>query len=153
MLAYTESDGPGRPPVASPTWMVGTLIGVLGATFFGVISTDALCQDHRVLVEGLATVAMGCLVVALVGLWRGWASAPTISLAASVLGVSMGLIDAIHSPTRGALVAIGFGAAATLAAFATVRSFQLGRWERDARARVPRSRRTNPPWRRRRASS
>ena len=116
--------------------MVGTLIGVLGATFFGVISTDTLCEEHRVLVEALATVAMICLPVALVGLWRGWAAAPVITLAASVLGISMGLIDAIHSPTRGALVAIGFGMATTLAALATVRSFQLSRWERDARARV-----------------
>ena len=130
LLAYTERDGPGRPPAASPTWMVGTLVGVVGVTFAGLLSSDTLCPDHRAWVQILATVGFVSIVGALIGLVRGWAGAPVLTLLASSLGLAIGLIDAVHSPTRGRLIALGFGVAMALAGLATTRVIQLGRWDR-----------------------
>lgn len=130
LLAYTEREGPGRPPAASPTWMVGTLVGVVGVTFAGLLSSDTLCPDHRAWVQILATVGFVSIVGALVGLVRGWASAPVLTLFASSLGLAIGLIDAVHSPTRGRFIALGFGVAMALAGLATMRVIQLSRWDR-----------------------
>lgn len=134
LLAYTEREGPGRPPAASPTWMIGTLVAVVGVTFAGLLSSDTLCPDHRAWVQILATVGFLSIVGALVGLVRGWAIAPVLTLFASSLGLAIGLIDAVHSPTRGRLIALGFGVAVALAGLATTRVVQLGRWDRRALA-------------------
>lgn len=136
LLAYTEREGPGRPPTASPTWMVGTLIGVVGVTFAGLLSSDTLCPDHRAWVQVLATIGFVAILGSLVGLVRGWAAAPVLTLLASSLGVSIGLIDAVHSATRGRLVALGFGVAAAVAAIATIRTIRLQRWDRSVAAAV-----------------
>jgi hypothetical protein len=129
VLAYTESDGPGRPPSGSPTWVMGTLVGVLGVTSFGLISSDTLCAEHRAWVEYLATVGITVMVWAFVSLLRGRSSAPVLTLLASSLGVAIGLVDAVHEPTRGRVIALAF--AMTLAGSATllVRSAKLRRWD------------------------
>src|SRR3954453_22541188 len=106
VLAFTERDGPGRPPEAPKRWMALTVAGALGVVFTGVLFTDTLCAEHRAWVEGLATVALAGIVVAIVGLLRDWAGPQIIPAVSASLGVSMGLIDAVHSPPRGRLVAL-----------------------------------------------
>lgn len=130
LLAYTEREGPGRPPAASPTWLTGTLVGVVGVTFAGLLSSDTLCPDHRAWVQTLAGIGFIAIVGALVGLVRGWAAAPLLTLLASALGVAIGLLDAVHEPTRGRLVALGFGVALVLAAVASTRLMRLRAWDR-----------------------
>lgn len=135
LLAYTEHEGPGRPPAASPTWMTGTLVGVVGVTFAGLVSSDTLCPDHRAWVQTLAGIGLIAMVAALVGLVRGWAVAPLLTLLSSSLGVAIGLIDAVHAPTRGRLIALGFGVALVLAALASSRALRLRAWDRRASGR------------------
>ena len=71
LLAYTERDGPGRPPAASPTWMFATLLGVVGVTFAGVLASDTLCPEHRVWVQALALVGFVAIGASVVSLVRG----------------------------------------------------------------------------------
>lgn len=134
LLAYTEREGPGRPPSASPTWMMGTLIGVLGVTFVGLMASDTLCPEHRAWVEVLAGAGFFAIVGSLVALVRGSAVAPLLALAASSLGLAIGVLDAAHSPTRGRLVAVGFGVALALAAMVSLRAARLHRWDREVAA-------------------
>lgn len=136
VIAFTERDGPGRPPAASPTWMMGTLVGVVGVTFVGMLSTDTLCPDHRAWVQGLAIVGLITILTAFVGLLRGWASAPVLSLVASSLGVSIGLIDTVHDATRGRLIALGFAVGCALAATATLRVVRLRAWDRQTASSI-----------------
>lgn len=130
VLAYTEHEGPGRPPAASPTWLMGSLVGVVGVTFAGMLSSDTLCPDHRAWVQTLAGIGFLAMVGALAGLVRGWAAAPLLTLLASSLGVAIGLLDAVHDATRGRLIALGFGFAFFLAAVASTRLMRLRAWDR-----------------------
>jgi hypothetical protein len=130
VLAFTERDGPGRPPAATSTWMMCTLVGVVGVTFVGMMTTDTLCPDHRAWVEGLAMTGLVTILVAVVGLLRGWASAPVLTLLASSLGVAIGLIDTVHDATRGRLIALGFAVGCALAAASTMRVMRLRAWDR-----------------------
>ena len=134
VLAFTEREGPGRPPAGPSEWMTGTLAGVLGLTFVGVLSSDTLCPEHRAWVQTLAGVAFFGVVAALVALWRGWAAGPLLTLFASSAGIAIGFLDAVHSPTRGTLVAVGFAAATMLAGVMAWRAWRLARWDRVATA-------------------
>jgi hypothetical protein len=58
------------------------------------------------------------------------ALAPLFIVLVALSGVSIGLIDAVHDPTRGRLVALGFGATAVLGALLTARAVPLALWER-----------------------
>jgi len=129
LLAYTERDGPGPPTAASPTWMIATLVGVVGVTFAGVLTSDTLCPEHRVWVQALALVGFVAIGASIVSLVRGTAAAPVLTLFACSMGLAIGLLDAAHSPTRGLLVALGFGVALALAAVATMRAVRLMRWD------------------------
>ena len=129
VLAFTERDGPGRPPGGSSLWSSGALAVVLGVTFVGLLTSDTLCPDHRLWVQALAGAAFVAQGGALVALCRGWAVAPLLTLAASSAGVSIGLLDAVHDPSRGRLVAAGFAVAALLSAVAGWRQHRLGRWD------------------------
>lgn len=134
VLAFTEREGPGRPPAGPSRWMTGTLAGVLGVTFAGVLSSDTLCPDHRAWVQTLAGVAFLGVIAAVVALWRGWAAGPPLTLLASLAGIAIGFLDAVHSPTRGRLVAVGFAAATVLAAVMAWRAWRLAHWDPGATA-------------------
>ena len=97
-----------------------------------MLSSDTLCPDHRAWVQVLGTIGFTVIVVALIGLVRGWAAAPALTVLAGALGVAIGLLDAVHSPTRGRLIALGFAVAVTVAGLATVRVVELARWDRRA---------------------
>lgn len=130
VLAFTEHDGPGRPPAGPSAWSIGALAGVLAVTFVGVMATDVLCPEHRAWVQALGGFAVFASVIALVGLFRGWGGALHLTLAASLAGVAIGAIDATHSPTRGYLVAFGFGLAAVLSTVMAMRAQRLTAWDR-----------------------
>ena len=133
VLAYTEREGPGRPPAASSAWLTGALIGIVGVTFTGVLLSDGLCPDHRAWVQGLATIGLISMVGAVIGLVRGWAIAPVLTLFASSLGVAIGLLDAVHAATRGRLIALAFAVAFALAAAAAFRARNLHLWDAKVR--------------------
>ena len=130
VLAWTEREGPGRPPAAPSRWVATGLAAGLGAVLVGMLSTDALCPDHRAWVQALGSVALLGVIVAIVGLVRRSAIALPTTLVTAGLGVVIGFIDAVHDPTRGHLIAMGFGLAGVASAWMAFRQLRLLRWER-----------------------
>jgi hypothetical protein len=133
VLAWTEGDGPGRPPQGPGKAIPFALAGVLSVVFFGILSSDTLCPDHRAWVQGLGTVGFTGTVLAVIGLVRGWAMAPLLTLAAAGTGVAIGFIDAVHDPTRGRLVAAGFAVVCFGAVALALESMRLRAWDRSLR--------------------
>lgn len=130
VLAWSEGDGPGRPPVAS-RWIIGGVGAALAVTLTGILTTDALCPDHRAWVQTLASIAVFSAVVAVVQVLRGQPSAILFALISSVIGVAIGMIDAIHDPGRGMLIALGFAVAGVGSVVVAFRMQQLAKWGAD----------------------
>ena len=130
VLAWSEGDGPGRPPVAS-RWIIGGVAAALTVTLTGILATDALCPDHRAWVQTLASVAIFSAAVAVVQVLRSQPSAVVFALVSSVLGVAIGIIDAIHDPGRGMLIALGFAVAGVGSVIVAFRMQHLARWGAD----------------------
>ncbi len=97
VLAWTEQDGPGRPPAGPRRWQTAGLAGLTAGVVLGMMFTDTLCPEHRSLVMAFGSIAFVCLITASIGLWRDWAAAPMLSLVASVCGVGIGVIDVTHA--------------------------------------------------------
>ena len=115
VLAWTEREGPGRGPSQGGRRLWFLLAGAMALVFLGIMSSDTLCPEHRawvLLLGGASLIAAG---VAIVGLIDGWAGAPLLALASALGGVGIGLIDAVHDPSRGRLIALGFGLAFAMA--------------------------------------
>lgn len=133
VLAWTEGDGPGRPPKGPGRMLPFALAGALSVIFIGIVSADTLCPEHRAWVQALGTVGFTGTVLAIIGLLRGWAAAPLLTLAAATSGVVIGLIDALHSPTRGRLVAAGFAIVCLGAIVLALKAMSLRLWDRSLR--------------------
>ena len=133
VLAWTEREGPGRPPAGPRRSLSVGLAATLGVVFAGMISTDTLCPEHRAWVQALGSVAMIGVVVAAIGLFRQWAVAPFLTLVSALAGVGIGFIDAAHSPTRGQAIAIAFAAVSVGALWLALRQVPLVRWDRAVR--------------------
>lgn len=127
VLAFTERDGPGRPPSGPTRAAVGLVTGVLACTFAGLLASDTLCPDHRLWVQTLASVALIGVTTSLIGLWRGWASAPVLTVVSGLVGVAIGVLDAVHDPARGWLVVAGFAVVTVLAAVLGLHAHRIAR--------------------------
>ncbi|HZI44390.1 MAG TPA: hypothetical protein VFD53_04160, partial [Ilumatobacter sp.] len=103
-LAWTRRDGVTPPPKGANRWLLGSLALSLTGVWIGMLSTDALCPDHRLWVQTLGTVALVAAVWAIVGLvgQRSWAV--LAALASALFGIAVGVIDMVHSQTRGAIL-------------------------------------------------
>jgi hypothetical protein len=134
VLAWTESDGPGRPPKGPDRTVSLVVASALTLVFAGLTSFDTLCPEHRAWVVGLGGAALAGSVLAIVGLLRGWAMAPLLTLGTAAAGVGVGLLDAAHSPTRGRLIALGFSLVCLGAAALTLKAIALLRWDRSLAA-------------------
>lgn len=133
LVAWTERDGPGRPPAGPNRWVTtGVGVGLLAA-FSAILVTDTLCPEHRAWVMGLATVAMAATVVAGIGMFHSWAIASPLAVLATGLGVAIGVLDAIHSASRGRSIALAFGVLLVAAVFLMSRQLQLAAWDRSVR--------------------
>jgi hypothetical protein len=112
----------------------------MAVVFAGLMSSDTLCPEHRswvLLLGGGAIIAAGA---AIVGLISGWAGAPLLAMASALGGVGIGLIDTLHSATRGRTIAVAFALVFVGAAILVARQHRQHLWDRD----VARSLRTNP---------
>jgi hypothetical protein len=134
LLAWTERDGPGRGPKGPHrrAWLL--VAGSLSVVFMGLMSSESLCPEHRLwvlLLGGASFIAAG---TAIVGLLDGWAGAPLLTLFSALGGVGVGLIDAIHAPTRGRLTALGFAVVLVGATCLVIRQERQRRWDRRVAA-------------------
>jgi hypothetical protein len=131
-LAWTQRDGVTPPPNGANRWLLGSLALSLSGVWIGLISTDALCPDHRLWVQSLGTVALAAAVWAIVGLigQRSWAV--LAALASALFGIAVGFIDMVHSPTRGAILSIAFAVVAVGVLVAAVPVLRSALWLRRA---------------------
>lgn len=134
ILAWTEREGPGRPPRGGHRGLHLALAATLGVVFAGMLVTDTLCPEHRAWVQSLATVALVGTGAAAVGLARGWAVAPLLTLGVASLGLAIGALDAVHDPARGQVLLVAFALVAVAAAGLGARQARLARWGRQLRS-------------------
>ena len=130
VLAWTDQEGPARPPRGPSAGVWTAAAATLGIVFSVFMFTDALCPEHRAWVQTLAGIAILGVVTSAVGLVRGWAAAPLLTVACAALGGVIGLIDAAHSPVRGGFIAGAFLVALVLSGWLAVRQVPLLRWDR-----------------------
>lgn len=116
--------------------MLGSIALSLSGVWIGLISTDALCPDHRLWVQSLGTVALVAAVTAVVGLIGHRAWAPVAALASALFGIAVGFIDMVHSPTRGAVLAIAFAVVAVAVLVAAVPQLRSALWFRRAQRQL-----------------
>jgi hypothetical protein len=129
VLAYTEREGPGRPPRGPSIVTTGSLAAATGVALIGLLSIDQLCAVHRVVVQVLASVVVCGAVIAIIGLIHGWPSAPLTTLIACSAAVVIGGIDAVHAPTASRFIVMSFGAAAAVAAALAWRLRLMAHWD------------------------
>ena len=130
VVAWTEREGPGRPPGQRERALGMALACVLGAVLVGIMSTDALCPEHRAWVEALSALALGGVVASITGLLRGWSVAPLLTMVSAGGGVAIGLIDAAHAPERGRAIAAVFAVVVLAASVLAIRYARLAKWDR-----------------------
>ena len=133
VIAWTRHDGAPTPPRGPGRVGPLTLAGALAVVLVGITWNDTLCPEHRSWVYLLAGIAFTGAIVAIVGLIQGWAVAPMFTVLVALTGMAVGLIDAVHEPAAGRLVALGFGACAVLGALISARAVPLALWERRVR--------------------
>jgi hypothetical protein len=128
-VAWTDHDGPERPPRG-----VAPAIGFgVGAVLAGLctvlVLADDLCPEHRLWVQllgGAAIFGCGAGAVALV---RGWSSGALIAAGTALCGVIIGLIDVSHGPTRGWLITAAFAVALLGATWLWLRQLGMRQWQ------------------------
>ena len=106
-LAWTRRDGVTPPPPGVNRWFFGAIALSMAGVWIGMLAADTLCPEHRMWVQTLGLVASLSAVSSIFGLasQRFWA--PLAALASTrCCGIAVGFIDAVHSPTRGALISI-----------------------------------------------
>ena len=133
VLAWTDQEGPGRPPRGASSGLWAATAATLGVVFSVFFFTDALCPEHRAWVQSLAGLALLGVITSIVGLVRGWPSAPLITAGSAAIGVGIGFIDAVHSPLRGGFIVAAFVLALVLSGWMTIGQLPLLRWDRRLR--------------------
>jgi hypothetical protein len=99
-------------------------------------ASDTLCAEHRLWAQSLALFGLLGGVTAVVGLVRGSAFAPLLTVATALAGVGIGILDAAHAPVRGGLVALAFTGVGAFACWLASHDVGLRRWERMVLAEV-----------------
>lgn len=131
VIAWTEREGPGRPP-QGVNRAATTALGLgLAAVFTAILFIDSLCPEHRAWVQAMASTALVCSIVASVGLVRRWAVAPLLALPVALCGVAIGLLDAAHAAARGRAIAAAFSVLAVGAVVLVWRQIALIKWDRS----------------------
>ena len=127
-LAWTEREGPGRPPGGVRPWYLASLATILGCALGVILFSDVLCPEHRVWVQTLGTVGVAVSLAAFAALLRNSASAPVLTLAGAVAGVGIGAIDTLHAPVRGSIVLGAFVLLAILTAWPLLVEARSAAW-------------------------
>ena len=136
LVAWTSREGPPRPPGAGSPVLWTALAVVLATTFVGMVSSDALCPEHRAWVEGLGIAGFLTIVVAGVGLVRRSTWAPGLTAVASAFGIAIGVLDAAHDATRGWIITVAFATVLLVVSAMLISSSRLRAWDRRVLADV-----------------
>jgi len=131
-LAWTKRDGMTPPPRGVSPWFLGAVATTMIGVWIGLIATDALCPDHRLWVQTLASVALVGSVAAIVGLFAGRSWAPLMALGSALVGIAIGFVDAVHDPTRGALISLAFTLVGAMLVIVLVPQLRSALWPRRA---------------------
>ncbi len=131
-LAWTKRDGMTPPPRGVSPWFLGAVATSMIGVWIGLIATDALCPDHRLWVQTLASVALVGSVAAIVGLFAGRSWAPLMALGSALVGIAIGFVDAVHDPTRGALISLAFTLVGAMLVIVLVPQLRSALWPRRA---------------------
>jgi len=129
-LAWTEREGPGRPPGGVRPWYLASLATILGSALGVILFSDTLCPEHRAWVQMLGTVGIAVSAAALVALTRNSASGPVLTLAGAVAGIGIGGLDALHAPLRGSIVLGAFVLLAVMTAWPLFVEARAAAWTR-----------------------
>jgi hypothetical protein len=116
-LAWTEREGPGRPPGGVRPWYLASLATIMGSVLGVILFADTLCPEHRAWVQVLGSVGIAVSIAAFVALMRNSASGPVLTLAGAVAGIGIGALDALHAPLRGGIVLGAFSLLAIMTAW------------------------------------
>ncbi len=127
-LAWTEHEGPGRPPAGLPRRILIGLSVTMGVALGAIIGGDSLCPEHRLWIRLVGVIGIAATGAAVVSALRGGAASIRLSLAASVSGMFIGAIDAEHAHTRGLFVFAGFFVAFLLTLVGSRRERAGARW-------------------------
>ena len=129
-LAWTEREGPGRPPGGVRPWYLASLATILGSTLGVILFSDTLCPEHRAWVQLLGTVGIAVSAAAFVALLRNSASGPVLTLAGAVAGIGIGALDALHAPLRGSILLGAFSLLAIMTAWPLFVEARAAAWHR-----------------------
>ncbi len=130
-LAWVGHDTPAPPRVGRGIRLA--LAAVLGTAVAGMLATDTLRPDHRAWVLTLGTIGIGAAATAFVALLRAsWISMP-LTLGGAVAGISIGIIDMAHDPTRSTMIAVGFAAISAVALALVIADVRRSEWDRSLR--------------------
>lgn len=130
LIAWTNREGPQSPkPIGG--LFPALAVASLGVVFVGFLASDVVCAEHRAWVSGLAAIASFSSVASIIGFLRHSYAAPFLALATSLTGVTVGFIDAVHAPTRGSLIALGFGVVLALTTLVCLKFLRASLAERQ----------------------
>jgi hypothetical protein len=129
-VAWTRHDGVAPPPKPARAGVLIAAATAIAGIWIAMLATDSLCPEHRMWVQVLGTVALAAAVTAVIGLIGARAWAAPFAVLSATLGVGVGLLDAVHSPTRGALTSIAFSVVSVVLAFIAVPYVRTAWWAR-----------------------
>jgi hypothetical protein len=129
-VAWTEHDGPDRPPRGVTPVLGFAFAAVLSTVFAGMVLTDDLCPEHRLWVQLLGGAALVGCVTAAVAWFRGWSSAPLLAAGTSACGLAIGLIDVAHNATRGWVIAGIFAVTLLASVWTCLQQLTMRQWQR-----------------------
>ena len=129
VVAWTETDGPGRVP-PEPSRRIGVAAAIsLGVALAGILTSHSVCPDHALWIDVVASVTMVLGTTAIVATVKSSATGPTLALAAATGGIIVAGIGLAHEVTRSRVVLSAFGLAAIASALSAHSSLRLRRWE------------------------
>jgi hypothetical protein len=130
-IAWTEHDGPDRPPQGVTPIIGFGVAAILSGLFTLMVLADDLCPEHRIWVQVLGGAALFGCASAAVALARGWSSAALIAVGTTLCGIVIGVIGVDHDPTRGWLITAAFTVAFLGAVWIWLRQLGVQQWQRE----------------------
>lgn len=129
IVGWTESDGPGQVPPATPRLVGAAAAASLCVAVIGFLTSTSVCPEHALWIDVSASLAVVLAITAIVATVKASTLGPPLALGASVLGASVAAIGLVHEVTRARVVVSAFAAAGLLSAYGAMRSWAMRRWE------------------------